>query len=53
MNCCSASNADTGCFFSYLAGVHRLRHRRLGFERTQRKLLEGPRLGGIAGAELL
>jgi magnesium-protoporphyrin O-methyltransferase len=53
MTCCTAINADTGRFFSYFAGLHRLRHRWLGFERTQRQLLEGLRLGGIAGAELL
>jgi magnesium-protoporphyrin O-methyltransferase len=53
MHCCTAINADTGRFFSYLAGLHRLRHRWLGFERTQRQLLEGLRIGGIAGADLL
>ncbi|WP_200254254.1 class I SAM-dependent methyltransferase [Thiococcus pfennigii] len=53
MNCCTAINADTGRFFSYFAGLHRLRHRWLGFERSQRQLLEGLRRGGIAGVDLL
>ena len=53
MTCCSAINADTDRFFSYVAGLHRLRHRWLGFERTQRQLMEGLRLGGVAEAELL
>lgn len=53
MTCCSAINADTGRFFSTFAGLHRLRHRWLGFERTQRQLMEGLRLGGIAEAQLL
>jgi len=53
MDCCTAINADTGRFFSRVAGLHRLRHRLFGFERTQRQLIEGLRAGGIAGAELL
>jgi SAM-dependent methyltransferase len=50
---CTAINADTDRFFSRFAGLHRLRHRLLGFERTQRQLLEGLRAAGIAGSELL
>ena len=53
MTCCSAINADTARFFSYFAALHRLRHRWLGFERTQRQLMDGLRLGGIAEAQLL
>jgi magnesium-protoporphyrin O-methyltransferase len=53
MICCTASNADTGRFFSYLASLHRLRYHWLGFERTQRQLLDGLRRGGIVRAELL
>lgn len=41
MTCCTAINADTNRFFSFFASLHRLRHRWLGFERTQRQLLEG------------
>jgi SAM-dependent methyltransferase len=51
--CCTAINADTGRFFSRVAGLHRLRHRLFGVERTQRQLIQGLRAGGIAGAELL
>lgn len=53
MTCCAASNADTGRFFSWLAGLHRLRHRLLGFEGTQRHLIAGIEAQGLAGAELL
>lgn len=53
MTYCSAIDVDTDRFFSRFAGRHRLRHRWLGFERTQRHLLEGLRLGGVGGAELL
>jgi SAM-dependent methyltransferase len=53
MNCCAISNADTGRFFSWLAGLHRLRHTLLGFERTQRHLIDGIKAEGVAGAELL
>lgn len=53
LTCCSAVNADTGRFFSRFAGLHRLRHRLFGFERTQRQILEGLRAAGIAGSELL
>ena len=53
MTCCNAINADTGRFFSHFAGLHRLRHRWLGFERTQCQLIDGLRLAGIRGAELL
>ena len=41
MNCCAAINADTGRFFSRFAGLHRLRFRLFGFERTQRQLMQG------------
>jgi len=51
--CCTAITADTGRCFSRFAGLHRLRHRLFGFERTQRQLLEGLRAAGIAGSELL
>ena len=53
MNCCAAINADTGRFFSRFAGLHRLRFRLFGFERTQRQLIRGIREGGIEGASLL
>ena len=53
MNCCSAVATDTDRFFSGLAGLHRLRFRLFGFERTQRQLIEGLRAGGLAGADLL
>ena len=53
MNCCAAINADTGRFFSRFAGLHRLRFRLFGFERTQRQLIRGIRAGGIEGATLL
>ena len=53
MNCCAAINADTGRFFSRFAGLHRLRFRLFGFERTQRQLIRGVRAGGIDGATLL
>jgi len=48
-----AVNADTGRFFSRLAGVHRLRFRLFGLERTQRQLIDGIRRAGIQGAEVL
>lgn len=53
MNCCATSNADTGRFFSWLAGLHRLRHSLLGFERSQRQLIDGIKALGVTGAELL
>jgi SAM-dependent methyltransferase len=53
VNCCSAINADTGRFFSRLAGFNRLRFRFFGFERTQRQLMEGIQRAGLDGAELL
>lgn len=53
MNCCAAINADTDRFFSRFAGLHRLRFRLFGFERTQRQLIRGIRAGGIEGATLL
>lgn len=53
MNCCATSNADTGRFFSWLAGLHRLKHTLLGFERSQRHLIDGIKAEGVAGAELL
>jgi SAM-dependent methyltransferase len=53
MACCTVVNADTGRFFSWVAGLHRLRFRLFGFERTQRQLLDGLRAGGIAEAEVL
>jgi SAM-dependent methyltransferase len=53
MNCCATSNADTGRFFSWLAGLHRLRHSLLGFERSQRQLIDGIKATGVAGTELL
>ena len=53
MNCCAAINADTGRFFSRFAGLHRLRFRLFGFERTQRQLIRGIRAAGIDGATLL
>ena len=53
MNCCAAINADTGRFFSRFAGLHRLRFRLFGFERTQRQLIRGMSDDGIEGATLL
>jgi SAM-dependent methyltransferase len=53
MNCCSAIATDTDRFFSGLAGLHRLRFRLFGFERSQRQLIEALRAGGVAGADLL
>jgi SAM-dependent methyltransferase len=53
MSCCAAINADTGRFFSRFAGLHRLRFRLFGFERTQRQLLRGIRAGDIEGTTLL
>ena len=53
MGCCAAINADTGRIFSRLAGIHRLRFRLFGLERTQRQLIDGIRRAGIEGAELL
>jgi hypothetical protein len=41
MTCCIAITAKTGRFFTYLAGLHQLRHRWLSGERAQRQLLEG------------
>ncbi|MFZ0790971.1 MAG: class I SAM-dependent methyltransferase [Chromatiaceae bacterium] len=36
-----------------MAGIHRLRFRLFGLERTQRQLIDGVRRAGIEGAELL
>ncbi|MFZ0257282.1 MAG: class I SAM-dependent methyltransferase [Gammaproteobacteria bacterium] len=53
MTACYTSNADTGRFFSRLAGLYRLHFRLFGFENTQRQLIEGTRRAGFRGAELL
>jgi magnesium-protoporphyrin O-methyltransferase len=53
VSCCGTVVADTGRLFSRVAGWNRWRHRLLGFERTQRQLLEGIRREGAGGAELL
>ncbi len=53
MSCCAAINADTDRFFSRFAGLHRLRFRLFGFERTQRHLIEGIRSDRVVGADLL
>jgi SAM-dependent methyltransferase len=53
VNCCSAIHADTGRLFSRFASLHRARFRLLGFEKTQRQLIEGIQGAGIEGAELL
>ncbi|MEA3276977.1 MAG: class I SAM-dependent methyltransferase [Pseudomonadota bacterium] len=53
MNCCAPINADTGRIFSTFARLHRLRFRLLGFETTQRQLIEGMRDAGLQGADLL
>ena len=53
MTACCVSNADTGRFFSRLAGLYRLRFRLFGFERTQQHLIEGTRTAGLLGAEVL
>jgi magnesium-protoporphyrin O-methyltransferase len=53
MNCCTAINADTARLFSRFAGLHRLRFRIFGLEKTQRQLIEGVRGAGLEGAELL
>ena len=53
MNCCSPINVDTGRVFSRFAGLHRVRFRLLGFERTQRQLLQGIKAAGLEHAELL
>lgn len=53
MAACCSSNADTGRFFSRFAGLYRLRFRLLGFEKTQRHLIEGMQNAGFVGAELL
>lgn len=51
--CCAQSNADTGRFFTWVAGLHRVRHRLFGFEKNQRQLLDAIRAQGIADATLL
>lgn len=53
MTCSCAITNDTGRLFSRLAGLHRLRFRVLGFEKTQFQLMEGIRQAGIQGARLL
>ncbi len=52
-SCCAQSNADTGKLFSWMAGLHRVRHRLFGFEKNQRQLLDAIRAQGIADATLL
>jgi SAM-dependent methyltransferase len=44
---------STGRLFSCFAGLHQLRFRLFGLERTQRQIIEGIRHAGILGAELL
>ncbi len=43
MQCCSVPCNDTNRFFSHLAGLHRLRYRLFGPEKTQRQLMNGIR----------
>lgn len=44
MQCCSVPCDDTNRFFSRLAGLHRLRYRLFGPEKTQRQLMNGIRV---------
>lgn len=53
MNCCTTIRTDTGRLFSWFAALHRLRFRLLGFEKTQRQLIDGIEQAGVSGAELL
>jgi len=52
MQCCSIPCADTNRFFSRLAGLHRLRYRLFGPEKTQKQLMNGIR-DNVAGASIL
>ncbi len=53
MKCCNSIQTDTGRLFNWFAVPGRLRHRFLGFEKTQRQLIEGITEAGIEDAELL
>lgn len=53
MTTCCASNTDTGRFLARFAQLYRLRFRLLGFENTQRQLMEGTRRAGFIDAERL
>lgn len=53
MSCCCIPRADTNRFFSRLAGLHRLRFRWFGFEKSQRQLIAAVQSAGIEGASLL
>ena len=53
MTCCQVPVADTGRFFSRFARWHRFRHQLLGFERSQRQLIEGVRQAGVEQASVL
>ncbi len=53
MNCCSATGTDTGKLFSWFAGLHVVRFRLLGFEKTQRQLIEGLKQVGVADSDVL
>jgi magnesium-protoporphyrin O-methyltransferase len=53
MTCCQVPVADTSRFFSRFARWHRLRHQLLGFERSQRQLIEGVRQAGVEEASVL
>ena len=53
MSCCTIPCADTNRFFSRLAGLHRLRFRWFGFEKTQRQLIAGIKAAGLEDASLL
>ncbi len=53
MNCCSGIATDTGRFFSWLVGLHAIRFRLLGFEKTQRQLIDGIKRSDVSGAVLL
>lgn len=53
MTCCGAPTEDTSRFFSFLSVVYRIRYALLGFEETQKHLIEGIRRSGFGGARLL
>jgi SAM-dependent methyltransferase len=53
MNCCTPIARDTGRLFSGVARWDRLRFRTLGFEKTQRRMIEGLDGAGLEGSTLL
>ena len=52
MQCCSVPCADTNRFFSRLAGLHRVRYRLFGPEKTQKQLMNGIR-NNLADASIM